>query len=68
VLEKGWRLVPVMTLLIIFLMGSIGYQYTTLSKLTARSSFEEIVLFEDSSFEESDVLAAIVGGEVSNGK
>jgi hypothetical protein len=68
VLEKGWRLVPVMTLLIIFLMGSIGYQYTTLSKLTARSSFEEIVLFEDSSFEESDVLAAIVGGEVNNGK
>ncbi len=67
-LEKGWRLVPVMTVLTIFLMGSIGYQYTTLSKLTAQSSFEEVVLFEDSSFEESDVLTAIVGGEVINGK
>ena len=68
VLEKGWRLVPVMTVLIIFLMGSIGYQYSTLSKLTARSSFAETILFEDSVFEEGDVLSAIVGGEVINGK
>ena len=68
VLEKGWRLVPVMTVLIIFLMGSIGYQYTALSKLTARSSFEEVILFEDSAFQESDVLTAIVGGELINGK
>jgi predicted anti-sigma-YlaC factor YlaD len=68
VLEKGWRLVPVMTILIIFLMGSIGYQYSTLSKLTARSSFEETILFEDSGFEEGDVLSAIVGWEVINGK
>jgi hypothetical protein len=68
VLEKGWRLVPVMTVLIIFLMGSIGYQYSTLSKTAARSSFEETVLFEDSAFEEGDVLSAIVGGEVINGK
>lgn len=68
VLEKGWRLVPVMTVLIIFLMGSIGYQYSNLSKMTARSSFEETILFEDSAFEEGDVLSAIVGGEVINGK
>jgi hypothetical protein len=60
--EKGWKMVPVMTVLIIFLMGSIGYQYTALSKLAARSSFEEVVLFEDSAFEEGDVLAAIVEG------
>ncbi len=68
VLEKGWRLVPVMTILIIFLMGSIGYHYSTMSKMTARSSFEETILFEDSAFEEGDVLSAIVGGEVINGK
>ena len=68
VLEKGWRLVPVMTVLIFFLVGSIGYQYSTLSKMTARSSFEETILFGDSAFEEGDVLSAIVGGEVSNGK
>jgi hypothetical protein len=67
-MEKGWRLVPVMTVLIIFLMGSIGYQYSTLSQMTARSSFEETILFEDSGFEEGDVLSAIVGGEVINGK
>ena len=67
-LEKGWRLVPVMTVLIIFLMGSIGYQYTTLSNLTARSSFEEAILFGDSAFQESDVLAAIIEGEGDNGK
>jgi hypothetical protein len=68
VLEKGWKLVPVMTVSIIFLMGSIGYQSSTLSKMTARSSFEETILFEDSAFEEGDVLSAIVGGEVINGK
>ena len=67
-LNKGWRLVPVMTVLIIFLMGSIGYQYKALSELTSRSSFEEVILFEDSAFKENDVLAAIVGGEVINGK
>lgn len=68
VLEKGWRLVPVMTVLIILLMGSIGYQYSTLSQLTDPSSFEEQILFGDSVFEEGDVLNAIVGGEVINGK
>ena len=56
------------TVVIIVLMGSIGYQYTALSKLTARSSFEEAILFGDSAFQESDVLAAIIEGEGINGK
>ncbi len=68
VLEKGWRLVPVMTVLIILLMGFIGYQYSILSISTDRSSFEEIIVFGDSGVEEGDVLSAIVGGEVINGK
>ena len=68
VLARGWKLVPAMAAMIIILISSIAYQYTSLSQLTVQSSLEERILFEDAALEENDILAAIVGGEVSNGK
>jgi predicted anti-sigma-YlaC factor YlaD len=68
VLARGWKLVPAMAAIIIVLISSIAYQYTSLSQLAVQSSLEERILFEDAALEENDILAAIVGGEVSNGK
>jgi hypothetical protein len=67
VLDKGWRLVPAMLVAVFFLMGSIAYQLTVLSQLTARSSFEEAVFYEDALLEEGDFLSVIIGGGVING-
>jgi len=67
VLDKGWRLVPAMLIAVFFLMGSIAYQLTVLSQLTAQSSFEETVFYEGALFEERDFLSAILGGGVING-
>ena len=68
VLAKGWKLVPVMTAIIIVLISSIAYQYTSLLPQSVESSLEERILFGDAVLEENDILAAIVGGEISNGK
>jgi hypothetical protein len=68
VLARGWKLVPAMAAVIFVLISSIAYQYTSLSQLAVQSSLEERILFEDAALEENDILAAIVGGEVSNGK
>lgn len=68
VLAGGWKLVPVMTAMSIVLISSLAYQYASLSQLTGQSSLEERILFEDAGLEENDILAAIVGGELSNGK
>jgi hypothetical protein len=68
VLVRGWKLVPAMAAIAIVLISSIAYQYTLLSPLTVQSSLEERILFGDAALEENDILAAIVGGEVSNGK
>jgi hypothetical protein len=67
VLDKGWRLVPAMLVAVFFLMGSIAYQLTVLSQLTAQSSFEEALFYEGALLEESDFLSAILGGGVING-
>jgi len=68
VLAKGWKLVPAMAAIIIVLISTLAYQYTSLSQLAVQSSLEERILFEDAALEENDILAAIVGGEVSNGE
>ena len=65
---SGWRLVPAMAVIIIVLISTLAYQYTSLSKLTPQSSLEERILFEDAVLEEHDILAAIVGGEMRNGE
>ena len=68
VLARGWKLVPAMAAIIIVLISSLAFQYTSLSQLVVESSLEERIIFEDAALEENDILAAIVGGEVGNGK
>jgi predicted anti-sigma-YlaC factor YlaD len=68
VLARGWKLVPVMTAIVIVLISTLAYQYTSLSQRTVQSSLEERILFEDAVLEENEILAAIVGGEVRNGE
>jgi predicted anti-sigma-YlaC factor YlaD len=68
-LQKGWKLVPIMTALLIFLAGSIAYQYNTISIMrTTLPTIEDVILFEDIPLNGHYVLSAITTEELNNGK
>ncbi len=68
-IQKGWKLVPIMIVLIIFLAGSTLYQYNNLSQINSlHTPFEETVVFEDTSLNINYVLSAVIMGDLSYGK
>jgi predicted anti-sigma-YlaC factor YlaD len=64
--QKGWKLVPVMTVLLVLLFGSFAYQYKNISTLATHTPLEEVVLFEDTPLNEYYVLSAITTEELKN--
>ena len=67
-LQKGWKLVPVMTVLLVLLLGSFVYQYKNISSALSHIPIEEVILFEDTSLNENQILYAIITEELKNGK
>jgi len=67
-LQKGWKLVPVMTVLLVLLLGSFAYQYENISTITTHTPIEEVILFEDTLLNESHIIYAITTEELKNGQ
>jgi len=68
-IQKGWKFVPVMIVLLLFLGVSTFYQYNNLSQINSLlTPFEETVLFEDTPLNRNFVLSAVIIGDLSYGK
>ena len=67
-LQRGWKLAPVMTALVIFLTASLAYQYNSVSKMETPTSIEDIIFSEDTPLNVNDVLTAIISEKMNNGK
>lgn len=66
--QKGWKLVPVMTLLLVLLLGSFVYQYKNISTLATPIPIEEVILFENTVLNENHILYTITTEELTNEK
>jgi len=67
-LQKGWKLVPIMIVLILFLAASVMYQYNNLSQMNPLlTPFDETVIFEDTPLDSNFVLSAVLIEDLSNG-
>lgn len=66
--QKGWKLAPLMTALIIFLAATLAYQYNTLFSMNMSTSFDDILFSQDVFLTQNDVLSAILSEETDNGK
>ena len=67
-LQRGWKLAPIMTALVIFLTVSLAYQYDSVSKIETPTSIEDIIFSEDTPLNVNDVLTAIISEGMNNGK
>ena len=67
-LQKGWKLVPIMTVLIVLLLGSFAYQYENISKVATQAPIEEVILFEDAQLNENHIIYALTTEELKNGQ
>lgn len=67
-LQKGWKLVPVMTVLLLLLLGSFAYQYKNVFTVVTQTPIEEVILFDDTLLDENHILYAITTEELKNEK
>jgi len=67
-LQKGWKLAPIMTALIVFLAATLAYQYNSVSNMKYPTSIEDIMFSEDVSLNTNDVLSAIISEGMNNGE
>lgn len=65
-LEKGWKLVPAMTILLVLLLGSFAYQYKNISTVVTQIPIEEFILFDDTLLNENHILYAITTEELKD--
>ncbi len=67
-LQKGWKLVPIMIVLVLFLAGSTFYQYNNLSQINSLlTPLEETVVFKDTPLDSNFVLSAVIMEDLNYG-
>jgi len=62
--KTGLKLVPAMAALVLFLAGTLAYFSKDDSSTASLSSFDEVVLFDDSPVSEDMILSAFINNEV----
>ena len=62
--RAGLKLVPAMAAFVLFLAGTLAYFSKDDSSVASLSSFDEVVLFDDTPVSEEMILSAFINDEV----